>query len=398
MKFRLPLFFALTVLVVASCKKEEKNNNAQDIAEQEHIDTTLRMNQIQIIASHNSYRLKTYQPLFDAVQNLSSLLPAQYNPEGWDYSHLPFNVQFDQYKVRGLEIDIYNDPAGGQFYYYRGNSILLRESDTSHVPELLQPGFKVLHIPDVDYMTMYYTFKSALQAVKEWSDAHPKHVPIFINVEAKGSTVKDILPALNFTPAVPFDAAAADALDDEIKSVFGSGLEKVITPDKVRGNYATLREAVLAGNWPLLKEARGKVVFIMQGDLVSHYEQGHASLQGRACFTFANPASDEAAFVILNSAKSQEQQITERVTEGFIVRTRSDGDTQQARTGDYSSMEAAFRSGAQITSTDYYKPDERAGQPGWTDFQVKFPNGELARINPVSAAGLQNIGVIKELP
>jgi hypothetical protein len=401
MKFNFSLIIFL-VVTFAACKKEDDNNlthnNAADIAEQENIDTTLRMNQLQIIASHNSYRLKTYGPLFDAVLGLSSLLPPEYDPNDWDYTHLPFNQQFDQYNVRGLEIDIYYDPAGGQFYNQKGKSILLGEPDASNVPELLQPGFKVLHIPDVDYMTHYYTFKSALQAVKNWSDAHPNHVPIFINIEAKDETIKDVVTVLDFTPAIPYTSAAADELDAEIKSVFGNDLENVISPDEVRGTYTTLREAVLAGNWLRLKEARGKVVFIMQGGLVNYYEQGHASLQGRACFTYANPSSDEAAFVILNSAVSDETQITQRVTEGFIVRTRSDSSPNAARNGDYTGMNAAFRGGAQIISTDYYKPDEHAGQTGWTNYQVKFPNGELARINPVSAAEHQNLGRIKELP
>jgi hypothetical protein len=275
---------------------------------------------------------------------------------------------------------------------------LLGESDDSHIPELMQPGFKVLHIPDVDYMTNYYTFKSALQEVKNWSDSHPKHVPIFIYIETKNSTVADVIGALGFTPAIPYDASSGDALDDEIKSVFGQNLEKVITPDKVRGSYNTLREAVIAGNWPLLGQARGKIIFVMSGGLVNLYKQGHPSFQGRACFTFANATSNEAAFIILNDAIDDENEIKQRVSEGFIVRTRADGSTDAARTGDYSKMEAAFRSGAQIVSTDYYKPDERAGQPGWTNYQVKFPNNELARINRVSAAEQVNIGIIRELP
>jgi hypothetical protein len=64
--------------------------------------------------------------------------------------------------------------------------------------------------------------------------------------------------------------------------------------------------------------------------------------------------------------------------------------------GDYTYKNAAFESGAQILSTDYYRPDPRAGTPGWTDFKVQFPNNELARINPVSAAAKINLGTIRE--
>ena len=101
------------------------------------------------------------------------------------------------------------------------------------------------------------------------------------------------------------------------------------------------------------------------------------------------PGTPEAAFVILNNPTSQKSTITQRVQEGYIVRTRSDADTQEARTGDYTDMNNAFSSGAQITSTDYYKPDPRGGiDSGWTTFSVKFPEGSIARKNPVNATGI----------
>jgi hypothetical protein len=59
----------------------------------------------------------------------------------------------------------------------------------------------------------------------------------------------------------PFTPAIFDALDREITSVFRAG--EMITPDDVRGSYATLNQAVRADNWPTLQQARGKVVFLM---------------------------------------------------------------------------------------------------------------------------------------
>ena len=222
-------------------------------------------------------------------------------------------------------------------------------------------------------------------------------MPLFVNVEAKSDAPSDILPQINYlTKSIPYTAELCDDMDEEIKSVFGNDLQKVITPDKVRGNYSTLREAVLAGNWPTLKEARGKIIFIMQGGAETLYKAGHASLQGRAMFVYANPSSDEAAFVIRNNSTGSFTDIQQLVAQGFIVRTRTDAGTKEARSGDVTDRESAFNSGAQIISTDYYKPDSRAGTPGWTDFQVQFPNGELARINPISAAGQQSLGTIKE--
>jgi hypothetical protein len=134
----------------------------------------------------------------------------------------------------------------------------------------------------------------------------------------------------------------------------------------------------------------------MQGPAQTIYPIGHPSLQGRAMFTYASPGTPEAAFVILNDPTGQQTQIQQRVAQGYIVRTRADDGTTQARVGDYTDMNNSFTSGAQIISTDYYRADPRAGTTGWTDYHVRFPNGELARINAVSAADKLNLGAIKE--
>ncbi len=390
------LLLASSFIFLSACQKGE-TKIAQKLYNNGPTDS-LKLNQIQVIASHNSYHLKTDSDVFAFMENLNGLgvLPAQYNPDGIDYSHATFEEQFNDYNVRGLELDIYNDPNGGQ-YYYRMGKFLAGGSADSHQPELNNPGFKIIHIPDFDFNTPYLTFKSALQTIYNWSVAHPNHLPIFINIETKEETVAAALPAVpNLTKSIPFDNAAADNIDVEIKSVFGENLDKVITPDDVRGSYSTLEQAALAGHWPTIAEARNKVVFILEGAAESEYKSGHPSLAGRAVFVYSNPGTPEAAFVILNNPTGDKSEIQQRVQQGYIVRTRADAGTTQARVGDYTDMNAAFESWAQIVSTDYYRPDPRAGTPGWTNYQVQFPNGELARINGISAAGKQDIGIIKE--
>jgi len=385
------LFLSFTIY---SCKKEDApiDENVPVVW-----DTTdyLKINQLQVIGSHNSYRQRTYMPMYNFVQNLGGLLPAQYDPNGWDYTHLPLPEQFSDYGIRSVELDIYNDPNGGLFATRRANG-LINEPLATGIAELQGPGMKILHVPDFDYMTNYYTFVSALTAIKNWSDAHPRHIPIIIHIEAKSDGVT--LSGFTLTVPLEYDAAAADAIDAEIKSVFGEELENVITPDKFRGTYSTLSEAAEAGAWPMLGDARGKVIFVMEGQAVDPYLAGHPILENRAVFIYADAGNPETAFVILNSAVADEAEIVQTVQAGYMVRTRSDANTNEARSGDYSRMNAAFVSGAHIISTDYYKPDPRgvAGDSGWTDFVVRFPNNELARINPVSASDKQGIGEIKE--
>jgi hypothetical protein len=228
----------------------------------------------------------------------------------------------------------------------------------------------------------------AIAEVKKWSDAHPGHLPVFINVETKTDATGDIIHQLHkLARSAPFDSAAADALDNEVKSVFGNDLSGVITPDHVRGKYVSLEQAVLAGGWPTLREARGKVVFIIDagGDSREVYRRGHPSYTGRAMFAYSEPGTPEAAFVICNDPFNDYARIQQCVKQGYIVRSRCDGETVQARSGDYSQMNKAMASWAQIISTDYYKPDARAGTKGWSDYYVSFPGPQIARIDSVSA-------------
>ena len=48
-----------------------------------------------------------------------------------------------------------------------------------------KPGFKVMHVQDVDYRSTCQPFIGCLEQIKEWSHAHPNHVPIFVLVETK---------------------------------------------------------------------------------------------------------------------------------------------------------------------------------------------------------------------
>ena len=52
-----------------------------------------------------------------------------------------------------------------------------------------KPGFKVLHDSAVDYLTTTPTLIHALNEIKIWSQKNPKHVPIFILLEMKDSTL-----------------------------------------------------------------------------------------------------------------------------------------------------------------------------------------------------------------
>jgi len=97
-------------------------------------------------------------------------------------------------------------------------------------------------------------------------------------------------------------------------------------------------------------------------------------------FVDAQPPDDDAAFTVLNDPIADGDRIRELVAMGYLVRTRTDADTAEARSGDTTRREAAFDSGAQIISTDYEVED-----PRWPGFVTDLPGDGPARCNPVSA-------------
>ncbi len=336
-------------------------------------DETLRLNQIQVLGSHNSYHQRVDQPVFDEIAKVSQALA-----DSLDYGHRPLPEQFSEHGVRAIELDVFADPDGGLFASPLGLRLLTGDPNAT-LPELEAPGFKVFHVQDIDFRSSCGTFVACLQQVKAWSDAHPGHVPLMIQVEAKD----DALPNVGeFVFVVPkqINDPELDALDAEIRSVFGP--DQLITPDDVRGARATLEEAVRLDGWPTLAASRGKVFFTLDngGRVRDAYIAQHPGLVGRVLFVDAEPPAAEAGFVKLNDPIADFAHIQDVVGRGFIVRTRADADTTQSRNGDTTMREAALNSGAQFVSTDYEVPD-----PRFTDYSVSIPDGTPARCNPISA-------------
>jgi Phosphoinositide phospholipase C, Ca2+-dependent len=335
------------------------------------LDDELRLNQIQALGTHNSYHVEAAPDLLSVLRAFEPALA-----DSIQYGHPPLDEQFDA-GIRQIELDVFTDPDGG-LYANRAGLATVGRPTASGLPELDEPGFKVLHVQDIDFDTTCLTFVACLTTVREWSAAHPGHVPIMIQVEAKADAIPD--PAnLGFVVPHAIGAPELDALDAEIRSVFTA--DEIVTPDDVRGQHATLEEAVLAGDWPTLGESRGKVLFTLDNEDVVRdaYVAGHPSLEGRILFTSSPPGTPEAAFVKRNDPLA-DTDIADLVRRGYVVRTRSDADTVQARTGDTTMRDAALRSGAQWVSTDYPEPD-----PRFTDYSVAIPGGTPARCNPVAA-------------
>jgi hypothetical protein len=359
-------YFAVAVFVAATVGAQAGTSAADS-------DAQVRINQIQVIGSHNSYH--------------AGLLPGmraylgEKKPDalrGLDYAHQPLDQQFDG-GVRQIELDIFADSKGGRYAHPAGPRLeaaagVAVDTRDENADVMLEPGFKVMHVQDLDQHSTCQPFTACLKIVRDWSKAHPRHLPIYVLVETKQGKPLDIP---NATTPESFVAASFDELDREIRSVFAAN--EMITPDDMRGGYATLNQAAHAGAWPTLAEARGKVIFLMdQRSAGPLYLEGHPNLHGRVLFTNAAPGQPDAAFTEENDGT--EAEIAELVRQGYLVRTRTDADTKEGRSGETARRDHAMASGGQILSTDYPKAEPAK----WTGYSVTFAEGAMARCNPVA--------------
>ena len=336
------------------------------------VDANLHVNDILTVGTHNSYKQAISPKIFALVQTMAPQIAPTL-----DYSHIPLEAQLND-GARAIEIDVAYDPKGGLFAHPMGPGLAGETVPAGYSAAMSKPGFKVLHFQDVDYRSNCLTLIECLTILKAWSHAHPDHVPILVSMNAKD----DSLPNGQGTQALKYDAAAFDALDEEVRSVMAPS--DLITPDDVQGSYPTLRDAVLRHGWPVLGSARGKFIFALDESepKISYYRNERRSLEGRVFFVNAPQTSPVAAYLTMNEAQTDSAAIASAVKLGFLVRTRADADTLEARKNDTRRRDKALASGAQYVSTDYMEPDPRFGP-----YQTRMPKGVVATCNPVRVAG-----------
>ena len=371
---------ALVVAALAGCSGSSEPGataTTEPAAEQTTTSTVaadddLKLNEIQVIGTHNSFHVEAPE---DELAQLAALDAEQ--AEQRRYTHPDLATQLGEQKIRQLELDVFADAEGGLYA-----DPAFAASDAESDPAMDEPGTKVLHEQDVDYHSVCPTLVACLTEVKTWSDANPDHVPVAINIQFKDGPLIFDVPG----QAVPekWTTEAMDGLDAEITSVFDE--DDIITPDDVRGDHATLNEAVLAKDWPTLGESRGKVLFLMINPepYRSIYLEGHDGLDGRILFTNAEPGQPDASYLGLDDPIADGARITELVEQGYLVRTRADANGDDAKADDTTRLDAALASGAQWVSTDFPGPDGAEEQYG-SDYIAELPGFLAARCNPVSA-------------
>lgn len=342
-----------------------------------HATNRATMNDVQVIGTHNSYK-REITPAEQAKYDELIRTPGDY-ARYLAYSHPTIANQLKRQDVRGLELDLWPDPQGGLYV----NPVVRQALGLGPLPnaDWTKPGTKLLHVADLDYNTTAscIRFVSCLQQIRAWSAQNPRHLPLLIMLEFKQSDPRVV--AGGGVKAPPWDAQALSTVEAEIRSVFRD--RDLITADDIRERGRTLEQSVLRRGWPELDDARGKVAFLMDNDpgpIRDAYIEGRPNLEGRAIFTNSRPGFTDAAFIKRNDPFNAE--IPDLVRRGYLIRTRSDVPLTTILNNDYTQLDAALRSGAQLISTDFPEVGQTARYD--SDFVAEVPEGGTWRCNPVT--------------
>jgi hypothetical protein len=317
----------------------------------EWMDTHLRIDQLQLVGTAESYKQRPNSALMGLIR-----MGGKHDAEALDYGQPGLTAQLNA-DVRGLSFDVAYDPRGGAYKNPAGASMAMDLLPDDYVAAMGKPGFKAVHVLDVDYQSSCLALSDCLKQVADWSKAHPRHLPIVITLHTNDART----PMPGATKPQLCDAAAMDALDSEVRAAFAP--DQIITPDQVQGGHATLREAVLAHDWPRLGAARGKVMVVLDDSAqkIEAYRGARRNLEGRAMFVATDEASPVASFLSIPDPVKDGSHIAAAARSGFMIVTRADADTREAREGNTARRDAAFLSGAQVVQTDFALPDPKIG-------------------------------------
>ena len=128
-----------------------------------------------------------------------------------------------------------------------------------------------------------------------------------------------------------------------------------------------------------MDRARGKVFFALddEGAIRDRYLEGHPALRGRALFVSVDEGHPAAAWMKVNDPIKDFDRIQKWVRAGFLVRTRADADTLEARRNDPTRRDKALASGAQFVSTDYPEP-----RLDFSTYEVRLPRPSRRAAQP----------------
>ncbi len=271
-------------------------------------DTTLKLDDIQMLASHNSYKKvgpaigRFFVGLGDSFSEAKAL----------NYGYQTITDQLNL-GVRSFEFDL----------RYRNGS------------------FELTHVPLVDNSSQAVKFDLLLEEIKLFSD-YQTHLPIVILIEVKDDWMM-LDPALD-----PFDEDVFILLDDLIGEKLNSHLFK---PADMVDAQENLKDVIINDGWPTVDSLFNQIMVVLHpGNYTSSYYDMDQSLQSQSMFIgsyYQETLPNYASFFVQNDVDVNI--ISSLVTNHFMVRTRIDSNLEF----DQTRFDDAIQSGAQILTTDF---------------------------------------------
>lgn len=351
-----------------------------------------KLHQARWLGSHNSFKPVLPAAYYEGLANRLQQMPhsaAQSKAQTLQklqslrYGHASLTSQLNS-GLRLLELDFLKDDAGGSFARPLFGAELKQalqqqtQQDLSarfFPATLTQPGFKVLHLPDIDFASHCVEARDCIAELAQWSKTNPGHWPVLIVINVREQGAGAYLPAdfaKSGVKVAPWQARDYQALEQ--LWLDGLGRERLLTPDDVRQKPLSLAASIRQHGWPTLTQAAGRFVLLFDGApaQLSLYRAGHPSLQGRLMFGNYPAGTDEAAILVLNDPASQQTDIANALAQGLLVRTRSDdGNVLEPER-----FIRALKTGAQFISSDFYLGAPQ-GEPAQ---QFRLPDGPFTAV------------------
>ncbi len=235
----------------------------------------LRLDQVQMIGTHNSYHQAPDGGLLDYLRTSGFQDGPDWSgarlAQAIDYTRQPLPVQLDD-GIRAIELDVHDDPDGTAFTHPPFLEVLKTQGTALYGPwEMRGSGFKTLHKAGYDPDSTCPLFAPCPAEIAAWSDRHPNHTPIVVMVEVK--------------PEASAKAAGCTALCADggarLKAALSDGLgTRLIVPGDI------------GRKWPTLDGVRGRIMVMLldSEDTMRSYRRQIDKVGEDILFTALRPA------------------------------------------------------------------------------------------------------------
>lgn len=273
------------------------------------LDPSVKLNEIQMLATHNSYKKKGVL--------LGKLL-------------VGLGDSFDEAKALNYGYQSLHD------------QLMLGIRSFEWDVRLRKTAFELNHVPLVDNSSVAPNFEKALQEMLMFTHHNPNHLPIILLIEIKDDwmILDHALQTIGLSELKHLNLIIEQTMGDH-----------VYRPSEMIGDYRSLKEAIQQQGWPSVSELLGKYLFILHpGNKTDLYLSIDPTVFDLVMFPgiYKDRAEEEyAAFVVHNEVDVLS--IQQLVDQGLIVRTRIDS----GLSFDAQRFLLAMESGAQLLTSDF---------------------------------------------